>query len=86
LWKQLNKFPIAFKPLEGLSQIDETEKYLEGLNKLTPLVEDVFKELASLTNGSRSPRALQKELLDFFVGLEPQGFLVCLGVRKTQGS
>ena len=25
-------------------------------------------------------------MLDFFVSLAPHGFLVCLGVRKTQGS
>ena len=33
-----------------------------------------------------SPRALQKELLEFFCGLKPQGFLSCLGIRKTPGS
>lgn len=34
----------------------------------------------------KSPRALQKELLEFLIALEPSGFLVCLGLRRTAGS
>jgi hypothetical protein len=45
LWKQMNTFPIQFKQLAGLSDSDETDKYLETLNKLTPYVLNVFKEL-----------------------------------------
>lgn len=41
----MNTFPVMFKPLAGLSASDETEKYLEKLNKLTHVVNDVFKEL-----------------------------------------
>ena len=82
----MNTFPIKFKPQSGMSSIDETDKYFETLNKLTPLIQNVFKELQgvqSYAGGYRSPRSLQKELSDFFTALEPSGFLICLGVRKT---
>ncbi len=45
LWKQMNTFPLQFKPQSGMTSIDETDKYFETLNKLTPLVQNVFKEL-----------------------------------------
>lgn len=57
----MNTFPVQFKPLTGLSGSDETDKFLETLNKLTPSVHDVFKELqgvSSYAGGYRSPRAL----------------------------
>jgi hypothetical protein len=49
------------------------------------MILEIFKELSGLPGG-KSPRALQKELLEFFVALEPSGFLVCLGIRRTVGS
>ena len=57
----MNSFPIQFKQLAGLSESDETEKYLETLNKHTPQIINVFKELqgvSSYAGGYRSPRAL----------------------------
>ena len=57
----MNSFPIQFKQLAGLSESDETEKYLETLNKHTPQIFNVFKELqgvSSYAGGYRSPRAL----------------------------
>jgi|LauGreDrversion4_2_1035121.scaffolds.fasta_scaffold106213_2 hypothetical protein len=57
----MNTFPIQFKSLVGLSDSDETEKHLETLNKQTPQVLNVFKELqgvSSYSGGYRSPRAL----------------------------
>ncbi|CDW83132.1 UNKNOWN [Stylonychia lemnae] len=83
LWKQASQFPISFKKMPGLSETDDTDKFIETLNKLTPMVIDVFKEVNQV---DRSPRALQKELLDFFIALEPAGFLLCLGLRRTAGS
>ena len=29
---------------------------------------------------------MQRELLEFFISLEPAGFLICLGLRRTIGS
>jgi hypothetical protein len=79
----MQKFPITFKQLQGLSSHDDTDKYIESMNKLTPMVIDIFKEV---NQTDKSPRALQKELLEFFIALEPAGFLVCLGLRRTIGS
>eukprot|EP00347_Sterkiella_histriomuscorum_P012099 403369900 len=79
----MNQFPITFKQLNGLENHDDTDKYLETLNKLTPMVLDIFKVL---NQADLSPRALQRELLEFFLALTPSGFLVCLGLRKTVGS
>lgn len=50
------------------------------LSKLTTQLKYVFRELSS---EQRSPRALQKELVDFFYMIQPRGILTCLGVRKT---
>lgn len=47
------------------------------------MVIDIFKEINQV---DKSPRALQKELIEFFIALEPAGFLLCLGLRKTVGS
>lgn len=66
-----------------MSSHDDTEKHLETLNKLTPMVLAIFKEVNQV---DKSPRALQKELLEFFIMLEPAGFLICLGLRRTVGS
>ena len=74
---------MAFKTVPGMESHDETDKAIEGLNKLTPIVIDIFKEV---NQPHKSPRALQKELLEFFISLEPYGFLVCLGMRKTIGT
>jgi hypothetical protein len=35
----MNKFPVSFKQMTGLSDIDETETYLNSLEALTPLIE-----------------------------------------------
>lgn len=83
LWKQADKFPISFKQVPGLQSLDETEIFMNSLDKMTPLINEIFKEVSTMSSTEKSPRALQKELLEFFVGLGPQGFLVCLGVRKT---
>lgn len=79
----MSQFPIHFKPLTCMSALDDTDKHMESLNKLTPLVHDIFVELGQT---GKSPRILQKELLEFFMALEPSGFLVCLGIRRTVGS
>ena len=63
----MGKFPIHFRQLSGLQSQDESEGIVETLSKLTPQVNDIFKEL---NQPERSPRHLQKELLDFFVSLE----------------
>ena len=52
----MGAFPIAFKALSGLTQIDDTDKIEETLNKLTPLITDIFNELQAPVN--KSPRAL----------------------------
>jgi len=41
--------------MPGLSETDDSDKFIESLNKLTPMVIDVFKELNQV---DRSPRAL----------------------------
>eukprot|EP00350_Pseudokeronopsis_sp_OXSARD2_P009364 CAMPEP_0170558030 /NCGR_PEP_ID=MMETSP0211-20121228/32225_1 /TAXON_ID=311385 /ORGANISM="Pseudokeronopsis sp., Strain OXSARD2" /LENGTH=197 /DNA_ID=CAMNT_0010869583 /DNA_START=303 /DNA_END=896 /DNA_ORIENTATION=+ len=72
-----------FKKVECMQSYDETEQLIEErLNKLTATLMSIFNEL----NQNKSPRALQKELIEFFASLEPKGFLVCLGFRKTIGS
>ncbi len=84
MWKQTEKFPIEFKGMPGFESHDVTTNQIDSLNKLTPLVQSIFKEISCLPG--KSPRALQKELLEFFVALQPSGFFICLGVRKTIGS
>ena len=56
------------------------------MSKLTVQLKYVFKELEGVNVAEASPRALQKELADFFVALQPRGVLTCLGVRKTLSS
>lgn len=56
------------------------------LTKLTTQLKYVFRELARVEKDGGSPRMLQKELVDFFVALQPRGILTCLGVRHTNSS
>ena len=87
LWMQLDKFPIQFHPLACLHHHDETHEVLEMLTKLTTQLKYVFRELNSgRDGGSHSPRALQKELADFFYMIQPRGIATCLGLRKTPSS
>ena len=62
---------------------DETDSHLKHMDTLNASIELVFQEVL---NPAKSPRQLQKELLDFFCNLGPRGFLTCLGLRKTVGS
>ena len=86
LWLQVGSFPIKFEELEALKDHDETEHYVQSLNKLTPIIADIFQELTGVNGSSKSPRALQKEICEFLCSLEPHGFLLFLGVRRTIGS
>ena len=45
LWNKKAQFPITFASLDGFT--DETLLQIESLNKLTPLVHDVFLHLAT---------------------------------------
>lgn len=56
------------------------------LTKLTTQLKYVFRELGRLERDAGSPRLLQKELVDFFVALQPRGILTCLGIRHTNSS
>ena len=60
LWQQVGHFPIKFSELESLKEHDETEHFIQSLNKLTPIIGDIFKELTGFGPGhlSKSPRAL----------------------------
>ena len=42
----MNKFPIEFKLMAGLSGHDDTDKFLESMIKITPMVQDIFKEIS----------------------------------------
>jgi len=53
------------------------------LNKCSPLIEGIFFEL---NQENRSPRLLRRDLANFFVAIQPRGFLTCLGLRKTAAS
>ena len=74
------RFPIRYAEIESLKDHDETEHYIQSLEKFTPIIGDIFKDT------DKSPRALQKEICDFMCLLGPRGFLTCLGVRRTIGS
>ena len=79
----MSKFHILFNKFECLQHHDMTDQVIEMLNKLTPLVEAIFFELNQV---NRSPRLLRRDLANFFVAIEPRGFLTCLGLRKTVAS
>ena len=77
LWNRLDRFPVLYQPLACLAQHDETEEVVEMLSKLTPQLKYVFRELERCEGEEldSSPRSLQKELVDFFVALQPRGIL-----------
>jgi hypothetical protein len=58
IWKQTNKFPITYKQVPGLSGLDETESYVASLETLTPLIDEIFKQLSAMSSTGKSPRAL----------------------------
>ena len=58
IWKQTNKFPIIYKEVPGLLGVDETESYVGSLDALTPLIDEIFKQLSSMSSTGKSPRAL----------------------------
>jgi hypothetical protein len=86
LWHEAARFPIKFPPIESLVAHDNTEHFLQSIDKLTPVIRDIFKEVQGIDDSSKSPSALQKEICEFLCLLEPRGFLTCLGIRKTIGS
>lgn len=87
IWNQLGRFPIKFCEFECLKEHDETDHNAQGFIKLTPLVNEIFKDLSQLNSGAqKSPRTLQKDICEFLCILEPKGFLMCLGVRRTSFS
>ncbi len=53
----MSKFPILFTKFPCLQHHDLTEEVIEKLNKLTPMIDDIFYEV-NLDN--RSPRFLLK--------------------------
>jgi len=86
LWHQAARFPIKFPQIDSLKQHDDTEHFIQSIDKLLPIIADIFNELTGITESNKSPRALQKEICEFLCMLEPRGFLTCLGIRKTIGS
>lgn len=86
LWHEAARFPIKFPQIESLVAHDNTEPFLSSIDKLTPVIRDIFKEVQGIDDSSKSPSALQKEICEFLCLLEPRGFLICLGIRKTIGS
>ena len=86
LWHDIARFPVLYPEIESLKPHDDTPNFLMSLDKLTPVIADIFKELTGITESNKSPRALQKEICEFLCLLEPRGFLTCLGIRKTVGS
>jgi hypothetical protein len=58
IWKQTNKFPITYKQVPGLSGLDETDSYVGSLDTLTPLIDEIFKQLSAMSSNGKSPRAL----------------------------
>jgi hypothetical protein len=58
IWKQTNKFPISYKQVPGLSGLDETDIYVASLEALTPLIDEIFKQLGAMSSAGKSPRAL----------------------------
>jgi hypothetical protein len=55
LWHQKGRFPVRFFEIQSLKDYDETEHYIQSLEKLNPFLGDIFKELNS---SNKSPRAL----------------------------
>ena len=86
LWHDTGRFPILYADIESMKQFDDTHHFLQSLDKLTPIISYIFKELTGITESNKSPRALQREICEFLCLLEPRGFLTCLGIRKTVGS
>ena len=74
------RFPIRFHEIPSLKEYDETEHYIQSLDKLTSFIGEIHKE------ANKSPRALQKDMCEFLCLLGARGFLTCLGVRRTIGS
>ena len=79
----MHKFPVVFKKFPCLEQHDLTHTMIDDLNKLTPLIDDIFYEISFI---NRSPRLLLKQLTQFFQQIKPRGFLTCLGLRTTAAS
>jgi hypothetical protein len=86
IWHQKARFPIKFLEVDSLMDHDNTYHYLQSLDKLTPIIHDIFSEISGTNESKKSPRALQKDICEFLCLLEPRGFLSCLGIRKTLGS
>ena len=83
LWHAKGRFPISFLEIESLKAHDETEHYIQSLEKLTSFIGEIFREL---TESNKSPRLLQKDICEFLCLLGTRGFLTCLGVRRTIGT
>jgi hypothetical protein len=45
LWNQSGRFPINFLEIESLKDYDESEHYMQSLEKLTPFVSEIFKDI-----------------------------------------
>jgi hypothetical protein len=86
LWHQYAKFPVKFLTLDGLQQHDQTNHFIQGLDKLTPLIMEIIGEVNGFNDQKKSPRAIQKDICEFLCLLEQRGFLTCLGIRFTIGS
>ena len=54
LWHLKGTFPIRFEEIESLKEHDETEHFLQSLEKLTPIIGEIFSDKAV----EKSPRAL----------------------------
>jgi len=84
LWNQLGRFPVKFCEIDCLKEHDESDHQIQSLFKLTTLVDELFKDLSHFNSAAqKSPRTLQKQICEFLCLLEPIGFLMCLGVRRT---
>ena len=83
LWHMKGRFPVKFLEIPSLKHHDETEHYIQSLEKLTSFIGEIFKELNS---SNKSPRALQKDICEFLCLLGTRGFLACLGLRRTIGT
>lgn len=55
LWNQIGRFPVGFREIQSLREVDETDHYVQSLEKLTPYLGDVFKELTEVKEGNKSP-------------------------------
>jgi hypothetical protein len=55
MWHQKGRFPVKFLEIPSLMEHDQTEHYIQSLEKLNPFLGDIFKELNS---SNKSPRAL----------------------------